>query len=73
MERHGEPHALLGGRFYVSGAIPRQTNFETGQPGHVSCGLQLGFPCQTRTLDPILTNTIVCLLTHCPAISASKE
>ncbi len=37
VERHGEPHALLGDCFYVSGAIPRVTDFETGQPGHMSC------------------------------------
>ena len=36
VEAHAEPHALLDGFFYVSGAIPRVTPFETGLPGHIT-------------------------------------
>ncbi len=35
VQRNSEPHTLLDDCFYVSGAIPRQTDFENGQPGHM--------------------------------------
>ncbi|KAJ8605459.1 hypothetical protein CTAYLR_003315 [Chrysophaeum taylorii] len=31
-----EPHTILGGSFFVSGEIPRTTEYETGLPGHVT-------------------------------------
>lgn len=35
VQHNSEPHTLLDDCFYVSGAIPRQTDFENGQPGHM--------------------------------------
>ncbi|GLC35622.1 hypothetical protein PLESTB_000187100 [Pleodorina starrii] len=36
VELHAGPHTLLKDCFFVSGAIPRRTSFETGQPGHAT-------------------------------------
>ncbi|PSC72632.1 Metallo-beta-lactamase superfamily [Micractinium conductrix] len=36
VEEHAEPHTLCGGCFYVSGAIPRQTSYEGGNPGNAT-------------------------------------
>ena len=36
VEQHGEAHTLLDGFFFVSGAIPRLTSYETGLPSHIS-------------------------------------
>ncbi|KXZ49267.1 hypothetical protein GPECTOR_22g860 [Gonium pectorale] len=38
VESHAEPHTLLSDLFFVSGAIPRVTAFEAGQPGHATQG-----------------------------------
>lgn len=36
LTKHSEPHALADGFFLASGAIERQTEYETGLPGHHS-------------------------------------
>eukprot|EP00198_Chlamydomonas_reinhardtii_P004432 XP_001693768.1 predicted protein [Chlamydomonas reinhardtii] len=36
--RQASPHTLLDGLFYVSGAVPRRSAFEAGQPGHGTLG-----------------------------------
>ena len=36
VEQHAEPHTLLGGCFFVSGGIPRQTPYEAGNPTNAS-------------------------------------
>ncbi|KAG2443708.1 hypothetical protein HXX76_002056 [Chlamydomonas incerta] len=36
--RQSQPHALLDGLFFVSGAVPRRSAFELGQPGHGTQG-----------------------------------
>ncbi len=36
VESHKMGHTLLGGAFYISGAIPRVTPYEAGLPGHAS-------------------------------------
>lgn len=36
VELHSEEHTLCNGCFYVSGHIPRKTEFEKGLPGHVT-------------------------------------
>ncbi len=42
LELHAGPHTLLRDCFFVSGAIPRVTSFETGQPGHATLGVECG-------------------------------
>ena len=37
VQQDDKPHTLLDNFFYISGGIPRDTAFETGQPGHVRC------------------------------------
>ena len=34
VQLHDQEHLLLGGAFYVSGFIPRVTDFEEGNPMH---------------------------------------
>lgn len=36
VQLHTQEHTLLGGCFYVSGAIPRVTEYERGNPQHAS-------------------------------------
>ncbi|KAG2438963.1 hypothetical protein HYH02_010755 [Chlamydomonas schloesseri] len=36
--RQAQPHTLLDGLFFVSGAVPRRSAFELGQPGHGTQG-----------------------------------
>lgn len=38
---HEAPHTLLDGCFYVSGAIPRVTTYETGLPQHITQNVNL--------------------------------
>ena len=36
VQQHRDAHTLLDGCFFVSGTIPRLTEFELGLPGHVT-------------------------------------
>jgi hypothetical protein len=36
VQLHEQGHCLLDGAFYVSGAIPRNTSYEEGNPMHAS-------------------------------------
>lgn len=50
VECHAEPHTLLDNYFYISGAIPRTTAYETGLPSHATQQRE-GGPWQ---MDPLI-------------------